>query len=141
MSTIAEEQGKQSAAVLGIERWVQFAFIGGAFGLFWLLNHAIFGAWDTLADYADLASDPSDTWSTAAAAVLAVVTGIVLYRHPKTSRFANLVASELSKVTWPTRQETWAQTIVVVVVSVIAAVILGVFDAGWSALTDLIYKV
>jgi len=141
MSTIAEEQGKQAAAVLGIERWVQFAFIGGALLLFWLLNHIIFGGWDTLADYADLRSDPSETLSTGAAAVLAVVTAIVLYRHPKTSRFANQVASELSKVTWPTRQETWAQTIVVVIVSVIAAVILGFFDAGWSTLTDLIYKV
>jgi len=141
MSTIAEEQGKQTAAVLGIERWVQFAYIGGALLLFWLFNHAIFGAWEALADYADLASDPNESIATAAAAIAAVVTAIVLYRHPKTSTFSNQVASELSKVTWPTRQETWQQTIVVVVVSVIAAVILGVFDAGWSTLTDLIYKV
>ena len=51
------------------------------------------------------------------------------------------VCVELSKVTWPTRKETWSQTIVVIVVSIIAAIILGVFDAFWAQITDLIYDV
>jgi preprotein translocase subunit SecE len=44
-------------------------------------------------------------------------------------------------VSWPTRKETWSQTIVVLIVSVIAAIILGVYDAVWSHITDLIYNV
>ena len=48
---------------------------------------------------------------------------------------------ELSKVSWPTRKETWSQTIVVIIVSIIAAVILGVFDAVWAQITDFIYDV
>jgi preprotein translocase subunit SecE len=51
------------------------------------------------------------------------------------------VVGELSKVTWPTREETYYSTIVVIVTSVLAAVYTGIIDALWSAFTDLIYKV
>ena len=57
------------------------------------------------------------------------------------SKFANEVAEELARVKWPTREETWNQTMIVLVVSVIAAIILGVFDATWSKLSDLVYQI
>ena len=47
--------------------------------------------------------------------------------------------SELKKVTWPTRKETQAATLVVVVTVIIAAMLLGLFDMVWSWLTDRIY--
>ena len=46
------------------------------------------------------------------------------------------VTRELEKVTWPTRKETSAATIVVIVTVVIAAIILSIFDAIWSHLTN-----
>ncbi len=46
---------------------------------------------------------------------------------------------ELKKVTWPTRKETQAATIVVIVTVIIAAMILGAFDTVWSFFTDRIY--
>ena len=52
---------------------------------------------------------------------------------------ANEVASELGKVTWPTPKEVRAATIVVIVMSIIAAVILFAFDFVWSNLTELVY--
>ena len=78
---------------------------------------------------------------TAAAAILAAGTTLTLYRQEKVARVANEVVGELAKVTWPSRTETQVSTIVVVVTSLIAAAIVGVFDAAWSAITDLIYKV
>ena len=59
----------------------------------------------------------------------------------KIKRIANEVVGELAKVTWPSREETQVSTVVVIVTSLIAAVIVGSFDAAWSAITDLIYKV
>ena len=56
-------------------------------------------------------------------------------------KYFNGTRAELRKVTWPTRKETWSQTIVVLIVSIIAAVILGVYDAVWSHITDLPYNV
>ena len=37
--------------------------------------------------------------------------------------------AELKRVTWPTKQQLWYSTIVVIVVSLIAAVYLGLVDA------------
>lgn len=133
---MAEEETDQregASQQLGLERWVQFGFIGAALAVFWVLDHLVFDVWDAFAE-------PNPTLVTAAAAVVAIGGAVICYRVPKYYKFASEVASELSKVTWPTRKETWAQTVVVVIVSIIAAIILGVFDAAWAAVTDLIYK-
>jgi preprotein translocase subunit SecE len=52
---------------------------------------------------------------------------------------ANEVAGELKKVTWPTPKEVRTATMVVLVMSIISAIILGVFDLVWSNLTELVY--
>ncbi len=49
---------------------------------------------------------------------------------------SNEVVDELSKVTWPTREETGQATIVVVVTVLICSAFLGLFDAVWLWLTD-----
>ena len=49
------------------------------------------------------------------------------------------IVVELSKVTWPTRKELSASTVVVIILSVIASIILGLFDFFWAWCTDLIY--
>jgi preprotein translocase subunit SecE len=115
-----------------LERWVQFGFIAIALLSMWLLGHVIEAIWFVFAE-------PDDTLITATALVVSGAGALIAYRHPKAHRFANEVAAELSMVTWPSRQETWTNTVVVIVTSVIAASILGVFDAAWSTVTDLIY--
>jgi len=51
---------------------------------------------------------------------------------PRTTTFLGEVSAEMRKVHWPTRQETYAATGVVLVVSLIIAVFLGVVDFGIS---------
>jgi preprotein translocase subunit SecE len=41
---------------------------------------------------------------------------------------------ELRKVTWPTRQQTWQLTLVVIAMSVFVAILLGLFDLGLTKL-------
>jgi preprotein translocase subunit SecE len=41
---------------------------------------------------------------------------------------------ELRKVTWPTRQQTWQLTLVVIAMSAFVAVLLGLFDLGLTKL-------
>jgi preprotein translocase subunit SecE len=48
-------------------------------------------------------------------------------------RFIPEVKAELARVTWPTRREVWATTLVVVVVSAIFGVYLYAVDLGASA--------
>lgn len=61
------------------------------------------------------------------------------WRHPRVFGLASEVAVEITKVTWPTRQETKWATIVVIVTVVVAASVLAMFDAIWSWLTGLLY--
>lgn len=118
---------------LGLDRWVQIAFM--AFGLFtlWLLDKLITLIWDRFAE-------PQPSLVTALAAVCALALSAGLYRQKAVHVAAHDVVAELAKVSWPTRKETQVSTIVVIVTSLIAAVIVGSLDAAWSALTDFIYK-
>jgi preprotein translocase subunit SecE len=67
------------------------------------------------------------------------VTGIALYRNDRVYHLANEVATELKKVTWPTAKEVRVATMTVIVMAIIAAIILGLFDFVWSNLTELVY--
>jgi preprotein translocase subunit SecE len=51
-------------------------------------------------------------------------------------RFVKDIVSELKKVTWPTREETWRLTVAVVVVSVAIGLALGGVDIGFNWFVD-----
>lgn len=126
------EETDSMAALLGPERWVQFTFIAIGVAVFFLadrLTTLVWGNW----------AEPDPAIVSAIAAATAILGTFMLYRHPAVNQLADEVVGELSKVTWPTRDEVWVSTIVVVATSVIAAVYTGVFDAMWSALTNVVY--
>jgi preprotein translocase subunit SecE len=47
-------------------------------------------------------------------------------------RFLTDVRSELTRVTWPTRREVWATTVVVILTSLVFGVYLWIIDLGLS---------
>jgi len=57
---------------------------------------------------------------------------------PRASTFLTEVWAELKKVTWPTRQETYAATGVVIAVTAIVALYLGLVDLALSYLMQSI---
>jgi preprotein translocase subunit SecE len=61
-----------------------------------------------------------------------------LYRAPRSHEVALEIAAELRKVSWPSAAETRAATVAVIVASLIAACLLGLFDVFWQFLTDKI---
>jgi preprotein translocase subunit SecE len=126
------EETYEEAKTLGLERWVQFAFVAIAGLTFFLSDKLINYVWNFF-------QEPDGTLVTGISAIVGILTGYLLYRHPKVKPLADEVAGELSKVTWPSRRETWYSTVVVIVTSIIAATYLGLFDTLWSAFTDLIY--
>jgi len=112
---------------------VHLMYLCGAVLLFYLLQWSIDWLWGYLA------TPPSDFNISILSGTIAVITGIVLYRNDRVYTLANEVTGELKKVTWPTAKEVRAATIVVMVMAVISAIILGVFDLVWSNLTELVY--
>ena len=117
----------------GPNKAVHMMFLTVGVLLFLLLNFT--GEW--VGGY--FVRNPNDFLVNGIAAVIALVVGIAAYRNDRIYTLACEVASELKKVHWPTKKETQAGTIVVIVMVIISAVILGAFDMLWSTLTDTIY--
>lgn len=112
---------------------VHLIYLVGAVLLFYVLQWTIEWLWGYFA------TPPDEFRMTVIAGVLALTTGVVLYRNDRVYSLANEVAQELQKVTWPTAKEVRSATIVVIVMAIISAVVLGVFDLIWSNLTELVY--
>ena len=58
----------------------------------------------------------------------------------KAIKFLQEVKTELSKVSWSTRQELIGSTLVVIVVTSIMAVYIGVIDLTLSKLLSLVFR-
>ncbi len=112
---------------------VHLIYLCGAVLLFYMLQWTIDWVWGYFG------SPPSEFKITLFAGAVAVVAGISLYRSDRIYGLANEVAQELKKVTWPTAKEVRSATMVVIIMAVISAVILGIFDFAWSNLTELVY--
>ena len=112
---------------------VHLMYLSGGVLLFYLLQWTIDWIWGYFG------SPPSDFKITLVSGVIALFTGITLYRNERVYTLANEVSGELNKVTWPTAKEVRSATIVVIVMAVISALILGLFDFVWSNITELVY--
>jgi len=122
-------------------RWVALAFLG--FGvLFWVLVTkfvATIMQWVGLEEYDFNLIGEKFTLTTLVGFIVAFVTTLYCYRHPRLSALSNEVVVELKKVTWPNAQETRGATVVVIITVFIMAVFLGLFDLFWSNLMDFLY--
>ncbi len=114
---------------------VHLMYLCGAVLLFYVLQWTVDWVWG----YFDPETVPSDFKLSMVSAVIAIVAGIVMYRSDKYYTLANEVSGELKKVTWPSTKEVRSATIVVIVMAVVSAIILGLFDLVWSNLTELVY--
>ena len=112
---------------------VHLIYLCGAVLLFYLLQWSIDWIWGYFA------TSPSESKISVVAAIGAGVAGIVLYRNDRVYHLANEVSSELKKVTWPTAKEIRAATMTVIVMAIVSAIILGLFDLVWTNVTELVY--
>lgn len=114
-------------------RPVHATYITGGVLLFYLLQWTLQWIWG----YFDRA--PSGLAIRLIAGVTTLIAGVYLYRNDRVRTLVAEVATELKKVTWPTSKETKAAVIITVVMTIISAGLLGLFDMVWSQLTSLIY--
>ena len=130
-STAIESTAPSTA--LGLTRWVQYVFVVVAAVLLWFLDKTATLIWQNFAE-------PPAVVITAGSVVVSIVATIAVYRNATAHHLVAQVVAELAKVSWPSRKETYASTIVVIITSLIAAGIVGGFDFVWSFFTDLLYK-
>lgn len=108
-------------------------YLCGAVLTFYVLQWSIDWIWGYFG------TAPSELNITMISAAVAVIAGVVLYKNDRVYNLANEISAELKKVTWPTAKEVRSATLVVIVMAVVSAGILALFDFAWSNLTELVY--
>jgi preprotein translocase subunit SecE len=117
-------------------KWVHIMFAVGGLVLAWLLYMS--GDWAWVYIGASGKSKASLIIGVASMTIAGVATYLA-WKNETVFGFLSEVTTELSKVSWPTRKETQAATVVVIVTVFISAGFLKLFDATWSWFTGLIY--
>ena len=114
---------------MGANKYVHLTFaLGGLLAAF-IISKAGDWVWSYFAK-------PNELMMNAMAIIIAGTAAVAAYRNERMFASVVDVTRELEKVTWPTRKETSAATVVVLVTVMIAALILSGFDAIWSFFTN-----
>jgi preprotein translocase subunit SecE len=143
------ETEEAATGSLGAARYVHAAFFLIAILGAYVSSKILVLAWGAIAEWpaavravpqlVAYAEDDREGITLVVGAVAGTIAVIQSYRKEKVREWADGVAQELSRVTWPTRDTVMNGTIVVVVASVIATVYVAVLDRFWSFLTTLVY--
>jgi len=114
---------------MGANKFVHLTFaIGGILAAF-IVSRATDWVWSFFAK-------PNELVINLLAILLAGGAALIAYRNERVFSSVVDVTRELEKVSWPTRKETSAATVVVLVTVIISAVILSSFDALWAFFTN-----
>ena len=81
-----------------------------------------------------------DSVVTLVAILVGVVAVVGAWKNTKIRTLSQEIVEELAAVAWPTRQETYTATVVVVVTSVFAAVSIFLMDQFWNWFTDVVFR-
>jgi len=117
---------------MGTNRLAHLMFVFGGLLLSFVMVKATEWIWGYFAK-------PKAVYVDAAGIILATVITVIAWRNKNTFTKATDIMMELKKVTWPTRKETSAATVVVIVTVIISAMFLGLFDVIWSWATGKLY--
>ena len=136
-------------AQLGTSKYVHAAFFGAAILAAYICGKILQGVWNNLAEWplavrhvpqlVGYPEEERETLTLILGAVVGLLLVLRLYRKPNIKNWANDVASELARVTWPTKDQVTNGTIVVVVASIVAAIYVAILDRFWGFLTNLVY--
>jgi preprotein translocase subunit SecE len=142
------EEG-HSVQQMGAQRYVIAAFLAATMLGAYVLGLTIHGvwAWASNRDFfalrfpsaAAVADESKMTWGTIVGAIIAIAYAVKQYRDPEVRTWTDDVASELTKVKWPTKKDVTNSTIVVIAASAFAMVYLFLLDRLWGFVTGLIY--
>jgi preprotein translocase subunit SecE len=114
-------------------KWTHVMFAVAGIILAWLLAKCGDWAWSYFTN------KPNQLIVGAGALLLGGAITFGAWRNEQVFGLASEVATELKKVTWPSRKETFTSTIIVIITTIVASMFLGLFDGVWSWVTRMIY--
>ncbi len=147
---LAHESTETAAEQLGASaRYVHAAFFVAGILTAFISSKLIALAWGSLADWPAatravplllrFAEDERGSYALGLGALVGILAVVQVYRKEHVRRWADEVALELTKVTWPNREAVTNGTVVVIVASAIATVYVALLDRFWGFLTHLVY--
>jgi len=148
---LAEVERADAAAptALGATKYVHAAFFVVGIVTAFVAGKVLAGVWNALAAWPAAVravpqlllygEDERPEFTMVAGILVGVVVVMQLFRNPGIRQWSDDVATELSKVVWPTRDIVRNGTIVVVVASALATVYVGLLDRLWGFVTTLVY--
>lgn len=136
---LADSEPGGAAVVLGYRRYVYAAYMAGALLSAFLVAKIGHAAWYRLGQWKPVLGEPQDEILFPISGAIGVLISLYYWRKPEARQYADEVAVELSKVTWPSREEVTNSTTVVVLTTIFATVFFALMDRFWGFLTDKIY--
>jgi preprotein translocase subunit SecE len=125
---------------LGHKRYVYAAYLAGGILVAFIANKIIDYAWYKLHDWKpEQLPEPMDEYVVALAAIVGVGVALYLWNRTRARPLAEEVAEELTKVTWPSRDEVTKGTTVVVITTIITTVFFALMDQFWLWVTKHVY--
>jgi len=138
-----------TAATLGATKYVHAAFFAVGILAAFLGSKILGGAWTRLSEWPAavravpqllaFSEEQRDTYCLVGGALIGAIGVLQAYRREGVRTWADEVATELARVSWPNREAVTNGTLVVIVASMIAALYVAVLDRFWSFLTTWVY--
>jgi len=137
------------AESLGADKYVFAAFFGAAIGVAFLIGKILAAIWSSFTNWSwavrqmpwllRVSEEERSTYTTTAGALIGVIVMVACLRNEGIRRWADDVALELSKVTWPKKETVTNGTIVVIAAGLFATIYIGLLDRLWGFVTTLVY--
>jgi preprotein translocase subunit SecE len=133
--------GPASPTQMGTKRFVYAAYFAGAIGIAFLSSKIIEFAWYRLQTWKPSIPDPAEYEAViiGVSGLLGLGAAVYYWYRTRARQLAEEVATEMSKVTWPTRTEVTNGTFVVIVTTIVSTVFFALMDKFWGFLTNLVY--
>ncbi|GEM_PF-1332999 len=121
-------------------RWAHAVFMLFAFMAMWMFSHLVEDLWAfTWSNWPGDVPRPTTWIANAIGISVGLISTIVAWRVERYFRFVCEVVVEVEQIIWPTKAETKAATIVVLVITLIVSGLLWGMDTSWSYATDYLY--
>jgi preprotein translocase subunit SecE len=131
--------GAASPSQLGTRRFVYAAYFAGAIAIAFLASKVIDFAWIKAQAYKPAIGEPRDEIVMPVAGLAGGAAAVYYWSRTRARQLAEEVATEMSKVTWPTRTEVTNGTVVVIVTTILSTVFFALMDKFWGFVTNLVY--
>jgi preprotein translocase subunit SecE len=135
-----EEGAGMAPAQLGAKRYVYAGYFAAAICVAFLTSKFVELAWTRLQMWKpQYVGEPHGEIIMPASALFGVAVAWYYWKEQRTRELAEEVASELSKVSWPSKDEVMSSTAVVIVTTIFSTIFFALMDRFWSFLTNLVY--